>query len=34
MKRVRTILSMFVLAIPGIASAEFKEMKQIVFGMD
>jgi hypothetical protein len=30
----RTIFSMFVLAIPAIASAEFKEMKQVVFGMD
>jgi hypothetical protein len=34
MKRLGTILSMFVLAIPGVAIAEFKEMKQIVFGMD
>ncbi len=34
MKRIGTILNLFVLAIPAIASAEFKEMKQIVFGMD
>ncbi len=34
MKRLGTILSMFVLAIPALASAEFKEMKQVVFGMD
>ncbi len=34
MKRLGTILSMFVLAIPAVASAEFKEIKQVVFGMD
>ncbi len=34
MKRIGTILSLFVLTIPAMASAEFKEMKQIVFGMD
>ena len=34
MKRVGTILNLLVLAMPAIASAEFKEMKQVVFGMD
>jgi len=34
MKRLGTVLSIFALAIPAIASAEFKEMKQVIFGMD
>jgi hypothetical protein len=34
MKQLRTILGMFVLAMPTVASAEFKEMKQVIFGMD
>lgn len=34
MKRIGTILSVLVSTIPFIAGAEFKEIKQVVFGMD
>lgn len=34
MKRIGTIFTVIVLTIPDLANAEFKEMKQVVFGMD
>jgi hypothetical protein len=34
MKGIRKIIGIVTLVWPAIASAEFKEMKQVVFGMD
>lgn len=34
MKGIRKIIGIVTLVLPAIASAEFKEMKQVVFGMD
>ncbi len=34
MKPIRTIIGIVTLVLPAMASAEFKEMKQVNFGMD